>query len=189
MLPIPAGVFAYVMRRRCQRLSSPFGQICLSPRRCVRAKLCWCMAGQAVSAVWRSSCCAHGAVPFVTVGNVEKADWCRSLARCSPSIIVKLISALRLSRQRRAGVSMSFSIWWVGRICRVISLSAPLGRLVWISTQQGLEGTLDIRAVMRRRAIITGTTLRARSAAEKMRLASHVERRLLPWVAQGVVSR
>ncbi|MBP7253050.1 MAG: NAD(P)H-quinone oxidoreductase [Alphaproteobacteria bacterium] len=131
---------------------------------------------------------AHGAVPFVTVGNVEKADWCRSLgAVLAINYREADFSAAVIAATQGRGVDVILDMVGGAYLPRNLACLAPLGRLVWISTQQGLEGTLDIRAVMRRRAIITGTTLRARSAAEKMRLAHSVERRLLPWVAQGVV--
>lgn len=131
---------------------------------------------------------AHGAAPMVTVGNTEKADWCRSLgAALAINYRDADFSAAVMAATQGKGADVILDMVGGAYLPRNLACLAPLGRLVWISTQQGVEGTLDIRAVMRRRAIITGTTLRARSAAEKMRLAHNVERRLLPWVAQGLV--
>lgn len=61
------------------------------------------------------------------------------------------------------------------------------GRIVYIAAQAG--GTLEvpIMAIMQKRAVITGSTLRPRSADEKARLAAEVERVVWPWVEAGKV--
>jgi len=61
----------------------------------------------------------------------------------------------------------------------------PRGRIVYISTLGG--GTLEvpIHALMRKQAVLTGSTLRPRDADEKARLAAAVERVVWPWIAQG----
>lgn len=131
---------------------------------------------------------AHGAVPLVTVGTEEKAAWCRSLgAALAINHRTADFSAVVMDFTRGKGADVVLDMVGGAYLPRNVACLAPSGRLVWISTQQGVEGTLDIRAVMRRRAVITGTTLRARSLAEKARLAHGVERRLLPWVAHGLV--
>jgi len=61
------------------------------------------------------------------------------------------------------------------------------GRIVYIASLGG--GTLEVpvRGLMLKRATITGSTLRPRSADEKARLASEVERVVWPWIATGKV--
>jgi len=61
----------------------------------------------------------------------------------------------------------------------------PRGRIVYISTLGG--GTLEvpIHALMRKQAVLTGSTLRPRDADEKARLGEAVERVVWPWIAQG----
>lgn len=131
---------------------------------------------------------AHGAVPLVTVGTEAKAAWCRGLgAALAINHRTADFSTAVLDYTGGKGADVILDMIGGTYLPRNLACLAPLGRLVWISTQQGGEGTLDIRAVMRRRAIVTGTTLRARSLAEKARLAHDVERRLLPWMAQGLV--
>jgi putative PIG3 family NAD(P)H quinone oxidoreductase len=61
------------------------------------------------------------------------------------------------------------------------------GRIVYIASQGGGTLELPIGALMQKRATITGSTLRPRSADEKARLASEVERVVWPWVAAGKV--
>jgi len=61
------------------------------------------------------------------------------------------------------------------------------GRIVYIAALGG--GTLDmpVRQIMMKRAVLTGSTLRPRSADEKARLAAEVERVVWPWIASGTV--
>lgn len=61
------------------------------------------------------------------------------------------------------------------------------GRIVYIAAQAG--GTLEvpIGRLMQKRGLITGSTLRPRSADEKARLAGEVERRVWPWIEAGKI--
>ena len=63
----------------------------------------------------------------------------------------------------------------------------PGGRWVVIAVQGGARAELDLAQVMRKRIVLTGSTLRGRSADEKARLAAEVERVVWPWVASGQV--
>ena len=61
------------------------------------------------------------------------------------------------------------------------------GRIVYIASLGG--GTLEvpILALMQKRAVLTGSTLRPRSADEKARLAAEIERIVWPWIEAGKV--
>ncbi|QYF87603.1 NAD(P)H-quinone oxidoreductase [Brevundimonas sp. PAMC22021] len=63
----------------------------------------------------------------------------------------------------------------------------PGGRWVVIATLTGWEARVDLRRIMVRRLTLTGSTLRARPADEKARLAQAVEATAWPWVASGAV--
>ena len=63
----------------------------------------------------------------------------------------------------------------------------PLGRNVLIATQGGAKAEIDLMRLMRDRLILTGSTLRPRSADEKARLAAGVEARVWPWVETGQI--
>ena len=62
------------------------------------------------------------------------------------------------------------------------------GRIVYIAAQGGGEISVPIFRVMQKRAVITGSTLRAREADEKARLAAEIERIVWPWVVAGKVA-
>lgn len=68
---------------------------------------------------------------------------------------------------------------------RNLQLLALGGRIVHIASLAGREVTLDVSLMMRKRAIITGTTLRARSIAEKGDIASALETEVWPLFETG----
>jgi len=59
------------------------------------------------------------------------------------------------------------------------------GRIVYIASLGGNVVELPIARIMMKRATITGSTLRPRSADEKARLAAEVERVVWPWLEAG----
>lgn len=61
------------------------------------------------------------------------------------------------------------------------------GRMVFIASLGGAALNVPIFAIMQKQAVITGSTLRPRSADEKARLASAVEARVWPWIEAGSV--
>jgi NADPH:quinone reductase-like Zn-dependent oxidoreductase len=61
------------------------------------------------------------------------------------------------------------------------------GRIVFIAGLGGGEVPLQIFRIMQKRAVVTGSTLRPRSADEKARLAGEVERIVWPWIEAGKV--
>lgn len=62
---------------------------------------------------------------------------------------------------------------------------APLGRLVLVGLLGGAAARVDLGALMRRRATVVGTVLRARPAWEKASLAREFRDRLLPLFEAG----
>jgi NADPH:quinone reductase-like Zn-dependent oxidoreductase len=61
------------------------------------------------------------------------------------------------------------------------------GRLVHIATLSGANVELNIMKVMQKRLIITGSTLRPRSADEKARITAAVEATVWPWIESGKI--
>jgi len=59
------------------------------------------------------------------------------------------------------------------------------GRIVYIAAQAGGMLEVPVMKLMMKRAVITGSTLRPRSADEKARLAAEVERVVWPWIEAG----
>lgn len=68
-----------------------------------------------------------------------------------------------------------------------LKVLAKDGRLVHIATARGNNVELDLRTMMAKRLIITGSTLRSRSVEEKTRLRNGLEEHLWPLVRDGRV--
>jgi NADPH:quinone reductase-like Zn-dependent oxidoreductase len=68
-----------------------------------------------------------------------------------------------------------------------VDLLKPDGRLVVIATMSGHRVEADLRQLMMKRLTLTASTLRARDAGEKARLARAVEAQVWPWIEAGRV--
>ncbi|HEU0066916.1 MAG TPA: NAD(P)H-quinone oxidoreductase [Sphingomonas sp.] len=68
---------------------------------------------------------------------------------------------------------------------RNLQCLAEDGRHVSIATQRGMEATIPIFEIMRRRLTLTGSTLRPRGAAFKSLVADELARTVWPHVAAG----
>jgi putative PIG3 family NAD(P)H quinone oxidoreductase len=71
---------------------------------------------------------------------------------------------------------------------RNLDILAPDGRLVVIATLAGHEARLNLRILMLKRLTVSASTLRARDADEKARLARAIEQHVWPWIEAGSVS-
>ncbi len=71
---------------------------------------------------------------------------------------------------------------------RNLDALAPDGRLVIIATLAGHEAKLNLRTLMLKRLTVSASTLRARDADEKARLARAIEQHVWPWIAAGSVT-
>jgi NADPH:quinone reductase-like Zn-dependent oxidoreductase len=70
---------------------------------------------------------------------------------------------------------------------RNVEALATEGRLAIIGMQGGTKGELDVSALMRKRAAVIATSLRARPAEEKAAICRAVEEHVWPLVEAGKV--
>lgn len=68
-----------------------------------------------------------------------------------------------------------------------VRAAAALGRVVVVGLTAGARAEVDLRLLLSKRVTITGTVLRSRPLAEKLRAAEVLERHVLPLVAAGRV--
>jgi len=123
---------------------------------------------------------ARGAVPIAVVRTMSHADELRSLgahdvvtldnvAQLEPvDVVIELVGAAHLEHAQR--------------------VLAPRARVVIIGVGGGARVELDLLTVMSNRVVLTGSTLRARSRAEKADVASVVTREVVPLWAAGTIS-
>ena len=68
-----------------------------------------------------------------------------------------------------------------------VAVAKPGGRIVQIAILGGAKAEVDLGLIMRKRLVLTGSTLRPRDADEKARLARGVEQTVWPWIEAGQV--
>lgn len=61
------------------------------------------------------------------------------------------------------------------------------GRIVYIASLGGATIEVPVFRIMQKQAVLTGSTLRPRSADEKARIAAAVEKTVWPWIEAGKV--
>jgi NADPH2:quinone reductase len=127
-----------------------------------------------------------GARVFVTAGSAAKCDACLKLG-ADLAIDYKaedFVAAVKAATGKH-GVDVVLDMVGGDYIRRNIEILAQGGRHVSIATQGGVEATIPIFRVMQKRLVLTGSTLRPRSPAEKGVIADALHRTVWPMIAAG----
>jgi NADPH2:quinone reductase len=127
-----------------------------------------------------------GARVIVTAGSPEKCEACRKLG-ADPAINYKTEDFVAVTKAATGGTGADVILDMVGGdyIERNYEAAAVEGRVVQIAFQGSPKATVDFRRIMLKRLTHTGSTLRARSVADKGAIARAVEERVLPLIAAG----
>lgn len=132
---------------------------------------------------------AFGATVIVTAGSDEKCAACLALgAHHAINYRDQDFSAevLRLTSGRGADVVLDMVAG--SYVAREVECMAEDGRLVIIAVQGGTGASFDAGLVLRRRLVITGSTLRARPVAFKAAIARKLQSQVWPLLAAGKVA-
>jgi NADPH:quinone reductase len=85
------------------------------------------------------------------------------------------------------GANVVLDMVGAGYFERNMDVLLPDGRMVVIATLTGHEVQLNLRQLMLKRLTVSASTLRARDADEKARLAHAIEESVWPWIGSGAV--
>jgi NADPH2:quinone reductase len=85
------------------------------------------------------------------------------------------------------GVDVVLDLVGGGYVAEDLACLAPRGRVVVVGTMGGGRAEIDLSLLMRKRAVLRGTVLRARPLEEKMLAARALERHLAPLFARGAL--
>ena len=131
---------------------------------------------------------ALGARVIATAGSDEKCTACLALG-ADHAINYKThdfaAEVMKLTDDR--GVDVVLDMVAGAYVAREIGCLAEDGRLVIIAVQGGVKAEFNAGLVLRRRLVITGSTLRARPVAFKAAIAYALRERVWPLLAQGKV--
>jgi NADPH2:quinone reductase len=129
-----------------------------------------------------------GARVVTTAGSAEKCAFCRDLgAEAAWNYKEENWVAGAWAWSEGKGIQVILDMVGGDYFGKHIELLAQRGRLIHIATTNGAEVKLDLREVMRKRLIVTGSTLRARRPEEKSVLREGVEAKLWPGIATGAI--
>jgi len=131
---------------------------------------------------------ALGARVFTTVGKQESVSVCKTLG--AERVILNreedFVSVVKALTQQK-GVDVILDIVGGAYFPRNLEALALKGRLVQIATIQGATVELDLRKVMFKRLVLSGSTLRARPVEEKAAIARALEKHIWPLLHQGKI--
>jgi len=131
---------------------------------------------------------AFGARVITTAGSAEKCEACRKLG-ADVAVNYKSEDFVAATKAATADKGAEVILDMVGGdyIARNYEAAAVEGRIVQIAFQGSPKATVDFRRIMLKRLHHTGSTLRARSVADKGAIARAVEDNVLPLVTAGTV--
>ncbi|HEY5410631.1 MAG TPA: NAD(P)H-quinone oxidoreductase [Caulobacteraceae bacterium] len=126
---------------------------------------------------------ASGAKVITTGRGAEKA---RQASDLGADLAIDASShAWAAEVQAAGGVDVVLDMVGGAYTARNIEVLKPFGRLVQIAVLGGVKAEVDLGLIMRKRLVLTGSTLRPRPAEDKARLARGVEETVWPWIEQG----
>jgi putative PIG3 family NAD(P)H quinone oxidoreductase len=131
---------------------------------------------------------ALGARVVTTAGSAEKLEICRSLGA---DVTVNyreqdFVEEVRAASDG-AGADVILDNMGAKYLSRNLAALATEGRLVVIGMQGGSTAELDLGVLMRKRAAVIATSLRARPVEEKAAICASVVEHVWPLVADGSV--
>jgi NADPH:quinone reductase-like Zn-dependent oxidoreductase len=131
---------------------------------------------------------ALGARVLTTAGSPEKLDVCRELG-ADVAINYRDEDFVEAVAQATDGHGADVILDNMGAkyLPRNVEALATEGRLVVIGMQGGAKGELDLSTLMRKRAAVISTGLRARPVEEKAAICAAVVEHVWPLVADGTV--
>lgn len=131
---------------------------------------------------------ALGATIFATAGGADKVEACRSLG-ADHAIDYKTQDFVSVVKEATGSKGVNVVLDMVGGdyLPRNIDCLALEGRHVSIAFLRGPKVELNLMPVMLKRLTLTGSTLRARTTAQKAALAATVREKVWPLVTGGQV--
>ncbi len=126
---------------------------------------------------------------FVTAGSDAKCAACEKLGaekaiNYTTEDFVDVVKKLTDGR----GVNVILDMVGGDYIPRELNALAEEGRIVLIAFQRGMQATVDLGLIMRRRLTVTGSTLRARDESFKTTVAKAVKENVWPLLDSGTLA-
>jgi NADPH:quinone reductase len=131
---------------------------------------------------------AWGAKVFATAGSADKARACEKLGAVR-GIDYRQEDFVQVIRAETQGYGIDVTLDMVAGsyVARNLDIAALEGRIVTISTLGGSKAEINMGLIMVKRLTLTGSTLRARSVAQKAAVANAMRHNVWPLIEAGKV--
>lgn len=129
---------------------------------------------------------AFGARVIVTAGTEDKCEACRRLG-ADFAINYKTSDFVSEIKKFCGGVDVVLDMVGGDYVARSIEIMNPDARHVSIAYLNGVKAEINISTIMQKRLTLTGSTLRARPAAEKAALARDLKEKVWPSIESGKI--
>ncbi|WP_128546786.1 NAD(P)H-quinone oxidoreductase [Larkinella soli] len=125
---------------------------------------------------------AMGANAYATAGSAEKCAFCEEIGavRCINYRTEDFEEVLK-----PVGIDVILDMVGGPYTPKNLRILNPEGRLTFINAMQGAKTEINALEVMNKRIVISGSTLKPRSAGFKAALAAEVEQRVWPLIEKG----
>ncbi len=129
---------------------------------------------------------ARGARVFATAGSPEKARACEQLGAVR-GIDYRSEDFVAVIRAETQGYGIDVTLDMVAGpyVQRNLDIAAVEGRVVTIAMQGGSRAEISMATILPKRLTLTGSTLRARSVAQKAAVATAMQQAVWPLLATG----
>lgn len=128
---------------------------------------------------------AFGATVYVTAGTDAK---CKACVKLGAKLAINYRNADFVADIMKAtqdkGVNMVLDMVGGDYIRRNLQILAPYGRHVSIAMQKGRIAEIDLFHIMSKKLILTGSTLRPQSVADKTKIAKALHKKIWPLLAR-----
>jgi putative PIG3 family NAD(P)H quinone oxidoreductase len=129
-----------------------------------------------------------GATVITTAGTEDKLNYCRSIG-ADHAISYRGDWPAAVREVAADGLSMILDNMGAKYLSDHVELLAIDGALVTIGMQGGRKGTLDLGALMRRRGLVTSSSLRARPVEEKAAICRGLVQNVWPLIADNTIKQ
>ncbi len=133
---------------------------------------------------------AHALGCFVvgTSRTADKLDRCKALGLDAGILVERGAFAAETQRLTGgAGADLILDLVGGAYVAEDLDACALRGRVLLVGLTAGIQGTLNLALLLRKRITLTGTVLRSRPLEEKIQAAQLLERHLVPWLVRGTV--
>ena len=127
-----------------------------------------------------------GATVITTAGSEDKLSYCRSIG-ADHAISYRGDWAAEIRDAADNGVNMILDNMGAKYLGDHVQLLATDGILAIIGMQGGSSGTLDLSSLMRRRGIVTASSLRRRPVQEKAAICRRLVEKVWPLIADNTI--